>query len=67
MIYGVKPRILSTEQQRPFENKQNVIRDFILHLIYFTKRRMVMIKLTWKYARYALSALATIGFGLSMN
>ncbi len=26
-----------------------------------------MIKLTWGYVRYALSALATIGFGISQN
>jgi hypothetical protein len=26
-----------------------------------------MFKLTWRYVRYALSALATIGFGLEEN
>ncbi len=58
---------MNTEQQRPFGNKQNVIRDVILHLINVTERRTVMIKLAWRYTRYALSALATIGFALTTN
>jgi hypothetical protein len=37
------------------------------HLVRITERRMVMIKLAWRYARYALSALATIGFALTTN
>ncbi len=31
------------------------------------ERRPLMIKLTLRYARYALSALATIGFGCTGN
>jgi hypothetical protein len=31
------------------------------------ERRISMIKLALRYVRYALSALATIGFGIGMN
>jgi hypothetical protein len=37
------------------------------HFTHFKRKEHTMIKLALRYARYALSALATIGFGISLN
>ena len=37
------------------------------HFTHFKRKEHTMIKLALRYTRYALSALATIGFGVSLN